>query len=286
MLKTAFIGNRNEFDKMICEWLAQRTDLVLIIWTNRLSWSAGGADRRQRVVERFRRRARRYGWPRALNEALYYAIYRGFLAKKDQRDVTGAIRAVETHPMKPLSEIEQIMPSSIKDKNLEEALRRSEVDALFAMCIDVFLPSEIIGAPRLGSFLWHEGITPEYRGVYSPFWAMVNDDAEHVGYTLLRMNDKLDAGAIYVQGQIRDVDAYRHWHSYLGHKSIIDSLQETEIFLKKLEHGEAKPIERPGAQDHYYSYATATALCRLFWHRLRRRVRASVARRQPSHRTR
>ncbi len=65
---------------------------------------------------------------------------------------------------------------------------------MFAMCIDVYLPKALINAPRHGSFLWHEGFTPEYRGVYPAFWGLVNEDYDCLVYTLLCTNSKLDAG--------------------------------------------------------------------------------------------
>jgi Formyl transferase len=262
MLKTAFIGNRNAFDIMMCEWLAEHTDLSLIVWSNNLSWSQSGPGRRDRVLARFKKRAKRYGLGRAVNEAAYYALYRRFIARWDNADIAAAVQSVERRPRKPLSEIQQLMPSDIKDESIRQALSVYEVDALFAMCIDVFLPDDLITTPRLGSYLWHEGITPEYRGVYSPFWTVVNGDADNLGYTLLKMNSKLDAGAIYVQGRAQDIDFERHWHSYMGHKSIIDSLPASRTFLQELEAGTAEPIERVDARDAYYSYPTATALLR------------------------
>lgn len=33
MLRTAFMGNRNAFNLLLADWLAQRTDLRVIIWS-------------------------------------------------------------------------------------------------------------------------------------------------------------------------------------------------------------------------------------------------------------
>jgi methionyl-tRNA formyltransferase len=66
-----------------------------------------------------------------------------------------------------------------------QALQREQVDALFAVCIDILIPERLTVEPRLGSYLWHEGITPEYRGRHPVFRSLVNEDLDKLGYTLL-----------------------------------------------------------------------------------------------------
>lgn len=264
MLKTAFIGNENFFDHMICEWLSEHTDLSLIIWTNELSWAHGtGIERKKKVLRRFINRAQRKGSLRTLNEALYYVIYRRFLQPKEISQVLDAVNSTERHPQKPLAEIKQVRPKDIKSSELQHLIESSELDAIFSVCIDVYLPEKMINAPKHGSFLWHEGITPEYRGVYSPFWALLKKDYDNLGYTLLRMNTKLDAGEVFVQGKAENVDLKKDWHSYIGHKAIIDSLPKVKQFIGQLERNQHRPIDRENAVDGYYSYPTASALLKI-----------------------
>jgi hypothetical protein len=33
MLKTIFIGSKNDFDEMLVHWLSRRTNLVGVVWT-------------------------------------------------------------------------------------------------------------------------------------------------------------------------------------------------------------------------------------------------------------
>jgi methionyl-tRNA formyltransferase len=122
------------------------------------------------------------------------------------------------------------------------------------MCVNNYFSPEMRSLMKHGVFLWHEGFTPEYRGLYSPFWAVHNLDFEHLGYTLLRMNDRLDAGEVYAQGRASGVDPRRDLHAYIGHKAIADSLPDVERFLQELEAGTAEPLERPNAVSGYYTY--------------------------------
>ena len=54
MLKTGFIGQRNVFDILICDWLAEHTNLELIIWTDGLSWCRGKGGKNKECLEPFR----------------------------------------------------------------------------------------------------------------------------------------------------------------------------------------------------------------------------------------
>lgn len=264
MLKTAFIGNENHFDRKICEWLSQHTDLSLIIWSDKLTWSYNGdSGRRRRVVQRFKKRAKRYGLIRAANEFLYYLLYRSFIGREEVAKVKDAVNSLTFHPKKALSEIRQIRPDEIRSEQLQRVVEESGLDAMFAMCIDAYLPEKLINTPRLGTFLWHEGITPNYRGVYSPFWTLVNEDYDNLGYTLLRMNSKLDAGEIYVQGKAENIDLISDWHGFIGHRAVLDSLPSVERFLKYLEANQHIPIDRSNAEDGFYSYPTASAFVKL-----------------------
>lgn len=169
--------------------------------------------------------------------------------------------------------IRQLRPSDIQAPEVLETIEGEQLDALFVVCVDVMLPERLINTPRLGSFLWHEGITPEYRGVYPAFWALANRDYEKLGYSLLRMNMTYDAGDVFVQGSVRDVDPLADSHFYIGHKAILDSLPETERLLAALEQGQHVPLERVPSEDRLYSYPTASAFAKIIWQRLQQKLR-------------
>jgi len=271
MLRTGFIGSDNLFDKYICGWLRQHSDLRVIIWIDELRWAVG-PGRWRKIAVRYRERATRYGWPRAIDEALYYALYHPFLRGRDSRKLRSTIEAMAADADTVVDEIRQIRTSDIQSPEVLEAIKGERLDALFAMCVDVLLPESLISAPRLGAYLWHEGITPEYRGVHPAFWALANRDYGRLGYTLLRMNMKLDAGDVFVQGRVRDVDPLADSPFYIAHKAILDSLPETERFLNEAERGEHVRLERVAHQDRLYSYPTASALAKIIWHRRRRKL--------------
>lgn len=268
MIKTVFIGQKNNFNEKICEWLSEHTNLKIIIWTNNLSWAQTSApDRKRRIIKHFFKRIRLKGFFRAINETLYYSFYTVFLTKKESLKIKSLVESYSVNSHKQLSDIRQIMIEDINSKELERILKAEKLDAAFSLCIDVYLPNRLINLPKHGIFLWHEGITPEYRGLYSPFWALANKDYDNLGYTLLKMSSKLDAGDIYVQGKVNNIDPMIDWHSYIGHKAIIDSLPDTKKFIYDLEKGLCKIISKIDSVDGYYSYPTITSLTKIMFHR-------------------
>lgn len=56
--------------------------------------------------------------------------------------------------------------------------------------------------PPLGVMGGHPGITPDYRGIHSPFWALYNNEPQKVGYTVFWVDAGVDTGDIIFQGKI------------------------------------------------------------------------------------
>lgn len=56
----------------------------------------------------------------------------------------------------------------------------------------------------------HPGMTPDYRGSHSPFWALLNGEPEKVGWTAFHLDKGVDTGDVIVQGRltIENGDSY------------------------------------------------------------------------------
>jgi Formyl transferase len=258
VLTTVFIGSHNRFDEMLVHWLAQRTNLAGVVWT-RSAWRSSW-----RTTARFAwGRARHRGPLKALDEAAFHLWYRRFRHPADaadlQREILDPYRAEHGRVR---WRGDAITTRDVNSPEVRAFLAERGPDVVFAVCVSAFFEAAIRRIPKHGVLLWHEGITPEYRGLYSPFWAAHNLDRERIGATLLRMDDELDAGQPYVQVTARDVDPRRHGHLYMGHKAVADSLPAVERLLAELETGIARPLERGGAVSAYYSYPGLTDLLR------------------------
>jgi methionyl-tRNA formyltransferase len=258
VLSTVFIGSRNSFDELLVDWLARRTDLRGVVWTDSTAWQRTTRGK----IEFARRRAKRHGLRKAVDEAAFYLVFHRLLKARDDAALRDNVLRPNSPNGTPRWDGDSIRADDVNAPHVLAFLRERDPDLALAMCITNYFGAEVRSIPRHGVFLWHEGITPEYKGLYSPFWAAHNLDFERIGYTLLRMSDEYDAGEIYVQGPARDVDPRRHGHLYMGHKAIWDSLPDVERFLGELEHGEQRRIDRQGARSGMYTYPGLTDLVR------------------------
>jgi methionyl-tRNA formyltransferase len=166
-----------------------------------------------------------------------------------------------------------IAAENVNSRRVHQFVETLQPDVAFAMCTNDYFGKRLRDRFAKGVFLWHEGITPEYKGLYSPFWAAHNLEFDRIGYSLLRMNDDLDAGEIFVQGRAQNIDPRCQTHDFMGHKAILDSLPQVEEFIARLTAGTARPIFRQKAEPRTYTYPGITDFIRQ-----RRRLRkAGVA---------
>ncbi|WP_337878095.1 MupA/Atu3671 family FMN-dependent luciferase-like monooxygenase [Caldimonas sp.] len=79
-----------------------------------------------------------------------------------------------------------------------EAPELQPLDYLFSVSNLSVLPSEVISVARVAAINFHDGPLPEYAGLNTPVWALLNGEREY-GITWHLMTDKVDQGAILVQ---------------------------------------------------------------------------------------
>jgi hypothetical protein len=259
MLRTAFMGNRNAFNMLLADWLAQRTDLRVVVWSSGDYWSRTWRGR----IRFFRRRLKKYSLFKVVDEVLFYSYYRLVLSKREALHSDRMIEAYRrehgvTPNDKPLRALEV---ADVNAPEVREALLAEEVDAMFADCLNAYVKPATFEAPRLGTFLWHEGFTPEYRGFHSPLYTIMNMELDKLGSTLLKMDRGLDTGPIILQVPVRDVDPLADPHPYIAHKAILDSLPEVEGVLAALGAGRPLPtVNKEGAPSRLYTRPGITDL--------------------------
>src|SRR6266480_6478302 len=83
MLRTIFIGSKNEFDEMLVHWLAQRTELVGVVWINATTWQRSWKGRLDFALRRYRR----YGLWKVIDETLFYLFFRAFMHDRDDAEL-------------------------------------------------------------------------------------------------------------------------------------------------------------------------------------------------------
>jgi methionyl-tRNA formyltransferase len=89
-----------------------------------------------------------------------------------------------------------VLPASeLPSESFAELIRELDVDLLVNVHSLSVLNSEVVRAPRIGSFNLHPGPLPEYAGLNAPSWAIYEGQRTHAA-TLHWMEAEIDAGPI------------------------------------------------------------------------------------------
>jgi UDP-4-amino-4-deoxy-L-arabinose formyltransferase/UDP-glucuronic acid dehydrogenase (UDP-4-keto-hexauronic acid decarboxylating) len=89
----------------------------------------------------------------------------------------------------------------LKETGFAEMIRREQVDLLLNVHSLCVLPSDVVAAPRIGSFNLHPGPLPRYAGLNAPSWAIYNGELTHA-VTLHWMDSGIDTGPIAYQTEL------------------------------------------------------------------------------------
>lgn len=83
----------------------------------------------------------------------------------------------------------------------EDFWSSTPVDLMFAVSWRYIIPAQVYQRARLGAYVFHDSLLPEYRGFSPTVWAIINGE-DHTGATLLEMAGDYDTGAIIGQSRI------------------------------------------------------------------------------------
>jgi len=122
---------------------------------------------------------------------------------------------------------QEVPTFSVSDPNSKKSAKIIEdldPDILVART-KVLLDERIFSIPTHGTVVIHPGICPEYRNQHGCFWALANGEPDRVGYSLLRIDEGIDTGAIISQGGTSFSPASDE-HEYIQYKVVADNLSK------------------------------------------------------------
>ena len=198
---------------------------------------------------------------------LYYKLR---LAKRDrswieQRVASGLARYPATSGV-PVHETDD--PNS---ESTRAFLAEVAPDLLIARCKTLLRP-EIFDLPRLGTYVVHPGICPEYRNAHGCFWALARRDLDTVGATLLRIDSGVDTGPVFAYYKT-DIDERSESHIVIQHRVVFDNLDRLAADLQRISDGTAQPIDVSGRESAAWGQPRLTDY--LKWKRAARRGAAA-----------
>lgn len=218
----------------LTRWLASFTDLVGVIVLE---------EEPSRLYKRVRAEVRRIG-PFRFPDVLAMRFYA-------RMKLAGAYAEWEADQLEALSESYPqfdsppvLMTHSPNSPESEQFLSDVEPDLMIARC-KTLLAERIFTIPRIGTFVLHPGICPEYRNAHGCFWALANDDMDKVGLTLLKIDVGVDTGPVFGYFSY-DFDEVLESHLVIQQRVLFENLREIQDRFLEIESGVASPIDISG----------------------------------------
>ncbi len=117
-------------------------------------------------------------------------------------------------------------------------------DIMIARCKHL-LKKRVFNLPKIGTFVMHPGICPEYRNAHGCFWALARRDLQRVGVTLLKIDDGVDTGPVFGY-YTYPIDEVAESHYQIQWRCVLDNLEQLSCKLVEIAEGKAKPIDTSG----------------------------------------
>lgn len=119
-----------------------------------------------------------------------------------------------------------------KLSQIKEEIKQMNPDMIVVVSYGKFLPKSILQIPKYGCINVHPSLLPQYRGSAPIQWAIINGD-KVTGTTIMKMNEKMDAGDIILQKQVAidpDETTGELWDrlSKISSQLLLEAIQQIE----------------------------------------------------------
>jgi hypothetical protein len=211
-----------------------------------------------------RREIRRVGPLRFLDVAAFRLYARLFLRARDEAWKDGAVARLRDVYPADLEAVPQLVVSTPNSAEARGFIAAVRPDIVIARC-KVILKREVFELPRVGTFVLHPGICPEYRNAHGCFWALANRDLARVGMTLLRVDAGIDTGPVYLHGTC-DFDERVDSHIVIQYRAVLDNLEAIGRTLITLHRGDdVRPVPTAGRPSAEWGQPQLTKYMRWKW---------------------
>jgi hypothetical protein len=207
--------------------------------------------------KRLRREWKRVGLARLADIVAFQLYYRLTHARRDEA-WKGELRAALDGTLPPLpAHVPRCETASPNSAKAEAFITSCAPDVMLALCKQI-IAERVFTIPRIGTFVLHPGICPEYRNAHGCFWALAQGDLERVGLTLLRIDRGVDTGPVfgyYTAGYDERADS----HIVIQHRVLFDNLTPIAARLLEIWRGVAQPLPTAGRRSAAFGQPWLTA---------------------------
>jgi hypothetical protein len=222
-----------------------------------------------------RREIRRIGWL-GFADVVAFRLYNAlFLGWQDGAWKERTLARLRARFPAQLSMVPRVVVANPNDPEARAFLEERRPDLLVARC-KFILKRQVFALAERGTFVLHPGICPEYRNAHGCFWALVNRDHERVGMTLLRVDEGVDTGPIYLQASC-PIDEVRESHTVIQYRVVLENLDAVgRVLLSIGRGGDVTPIATAGRRSATWGQPRLSHYLQWKWRARRSRHAARV----------
>ncbi len=124
------------------------------------------------------------------------------VTQKDKKQ--GRHLAIKAPPVKVAAQklnLTVLQPEDIDSENFIRQLKSLEPDLFVVVSYGKILGTKLLSLPHLYSINLHASLLPKYRGAAPINWVLLKGETE-TGVTVIKMNEKMDAGEIITQEKV------------------------------------------------------------------------------------
>jgi methionyl-tRNA formyltransferase len=222
----------DDFDREgLAAWLASFSQLVGVVVLEETP-----AQMRARI----RREIARVGLLRFADVVAMRLYHRLALASRDRAWTKHALADMRTRYGAPPT-VPQVVAANVNDDAVVAFLREVKPDFVLARCKQL-LKKKLIAIPRIGTFVLHPGICPEYRNAHGCFWALAERDLERVGMTLLKIDAGVDTGPVYGHYSYA-FDERKESYVVIQYRVVLENLDALAARFAEIAAGSARPLD-------------------------------------------
>jgi hypothetical protein len=257
-MRIIFTGRDNAFNRRIVNYFSTEHEVVccLFLEPERASWKG--------KLNKIKGRIKKYGLVKVLDQLAFHLFDRFILRKNESIFWKNRPEYCDNF-IKLDCPIYQV--NNINGEHWVELCNSLSPDIILATCSHVIFKPSFYKTPLLGTYVIHEGLTPEYKGLHTPLWALMKKEPQYVGYTVLKVNDKIDGGEILLQDtySINKDENYRTW-GWIGHNAIISGLENIKLAFRELEKKKCFiPVNKDTRKNGYYTWMGLSNFLRLYF---------------------
>ena len=199
-----------------------------------------------------------------------YAGYRNWLTKKRAEEFFGYTSDVDLIVDLGIDCDWAILDGSINGEYSQSLLRSHKIDLLIIFGTSI-LGKKVLSIPKEGVINLHTGYLPDYRGVRSEFWALLNGEPEKVGHTIHFVTREIDGGDILRRGATRDIPDAKDNIDVVKFKQFEWGVRCIPIVINSFVEHKFNSETQTGGK--YYSTPRIKDWLKFYWRNLLKRLR-------------